>query len=78
MPYITVPVAGMTADEAVMGDWYVSVGEAVSLGQELCSITFEKVDVSLEADVAGTVVELLVAAGDVLRPGQRIAEIADG
>lgn len=78
MPFVTIPVAGLTVDEAVMGDWYISVGDAVSLGQELCIIAFEKVDVSIESDVAGTVVELLVATGDVVTPGQRIAEIGDG
>jgi pyruvate/2-oxoglutarate dehydrogenase complex dihydrolipoamide acyltransferase (E2) component len=72
---VVVPVAGMTTVEGVLGEWLVAVGDAVSAGQDLAVVEFEKVDVHIESEQGGTVLELLVGEGAPVEPGSAIARI---
>lgn len=48
----------------------VSVGQSITAGQALCVVEAMKVFTTLEAEVAGTVAEILVADGAEVTAGQ--------
>jgi pyruvate/2-oxoglutarate dehydrogenase complex dihydrolipoamide acyltransferase (E2) component len=75
---VVVPVAGMTTVEGVLGEWLVAVGDVVSAGQDLAVVEFEKVDVHIETEHGGQVLELLVEEGASVEPGSAIAKIEIG
>jgi pyruvate dehydrogenase E2 component (dihydrolipoamide acetyltransferase) len=56
--------------------WLVSEGQEVQAGQPLVEIETDKATVTHEADEAGTVLELLVAAGATVSVGAPIAVMA--
>lgn len=64
-----------TACEAMLLFWYVGVGEAVSMGDDLVEIETAKAVVVVKAPASGRVREILVAEGDAVRSGQRLAVI---
>lgn len=48
----------------------VNVGDAVDAGATLLVIESMKMEIPVEAETAGTVAEILVAAGDEIEEGQ--------
>lgn len=56
-------------------DAYAQAGDVVAQGQVLGLMEIMKQFAEITAPVAGTLVEFHVADGDVLAPGQTIAEI---
>ena len=54
----------------------VKVGEAVSAGQEVAIVESMKMEVPLQASVAGTVKAVLKNAGDFLNEGETLIELA--
>lgn len=57
---------------------FVQVGDRVKVGQVLCIIEAMKLMNEIEAEVAGTVVELLVRNEDPVEYGQPLLRIAPG
>ena len=64
MPEIRMPKFGMSAVDAEITDILVSPGDAVAVGQTVVEAGSDKVDFTVESEVAGTVSEVLVAVGD--------------
>jgi pyruvate/2-oxoglutarate dehydrogenase complex dihydrolipoamide acyltransferase (E2) component len=73
---IILPKWGMTMQDAVIAEWFVAVGDAVSEGQSVALIETEKVETELEAPAAGTVTDLLYGAGDTAEVGSVIARLS--
>ena len=61
---IILPKAGMNMVEATIIAWHKEVGDEVHAGEPLVDIETDKVDMQLEAPVAGTLTEILVAPGE--------------
>jgi 2-oxoglutarate dehydrogenase E1 component len=72
---IVTPAAGESVTEGTILDWTVKVGDAVAAGDTIVEISTDKVDVELPAPAAGTITELLVAAGDTVTVGQVIGRM---
>jgi pyruvate/2-oxoglutarate dehydrogenase complex dihydrolipoamide acyltransferase (E2) component len=72
---VVLPKWGMSMQDAVVAQWHVAVGDAVTEGQTLATVETDKVDAAVEAPCAGTVVELLASAGDTVDVGSTIARI---
>ena len=70
-----IPHLGVSVQEASVTTWLVQVGDEVAEGQPVCEIATNKVDVEVEAPVAGVVSEILVAAGDFAEVGKPLARI---
>jgi len=66
---------GDTVDEVVVVEWFVEVGARVAVGDPLVRVETDKVEVDVEAPVAGTVVELLAGEGDEVATGATICHI---
>ena len=65
-------------EEGVVLKWLKSVGDEVAVGEELVEIETDKANMAYEADVAGTLTEILAEEGDALPIGAPIAVVGDG
>ena len=76
---VVAPIVGtFYAASAPDRDDYVKVGDRVTRGTVLCIIEAMKLMNEIEAEVAGTVVELLVRNEDPVEYGQPLLRIAPG
>jgi acetyl-CoA carboxylase biotin carboxyl carrier protein len=60
------------------GEPFVEVGDAISPGQVLCIVEAMKLMNEIEAEVAGTIVEILVENGKPVEYGDRLFRIQPG
>ena len=70
-----IPKMGMSTVEVDVMKWHVAVGDKVQPGQLLVEIESEKATMEMESEVAGTVAEILVQAGDVTEVGTVVCRI---
>jgi pyruvate dehydrogenase E2 component (dihydrolipoamide acetyltransferase) len=75
MPEIVMPRLSDSMEEGTILAWLKQVGEEVSLGEELVEIETDKANMAYEADVAGTLTEILAPEGETLPIGSPIARI---
>jgi pyruvate dehydrogenase E2 component (dihydrolipoamide acetyltransferase) len=75
---VTLPKWGMNMVEATVEKWLKSIGDSVSEGEELAEIATDKVDAELESPYAGTLVEIVVGAGEDAEVGDVLAYIEVG
>ena len=66
------PKFGMQMTEATIEEWLVADGAIVEKGQEIATISTDKVDGALDAPVAGTI-RIVVAAGETVDVGTLVA-----
>lgn len=66
----TYPLPDLGVDEAEIAEVMVSVGDTVEADQSLLLVESDKASVEVPSPVAGTVEEILVAAGDSIVNGQ--------
>ena len=72
---VPIPQWGLTMDDAVLTAWTKSVGDLVTAGESLADIETDKITSELQSPVTGTLIELLVAEGASVVPGQIVARI---
>jgi pyruvate dehydrogenase E2 component (dihydrolipoamide acetyltransferase) len=60
---IRMPKMSMTMTEGEVASWSVSVGDEVAIGDVVCEVMTDKVDMEVESTVAGTLVEIAVESG---------------
>jgi pyruvate/2-oxoglutarate dehydrogenase complex dihydrolipoamide acyltransferase (E2) component len=75
---VTLPKWGVTMQQATLTRWLVAEGTQVETGQPIAEIETDKVDVALEAPVAGTLARRCVDEGDLVRVGELVAVIDEG
>ena len=63
---VTLPQMGLSEESAVIGEFYVSVGDAVQVGSRLFSIETGKSVFDVESEFEGVVLALLCEEGDEL------------
>src|SRR5438132_8564313 len=73
---VVTPAAGESVSEGTILEWHAKVGEFIQASDTIVEISTDKVDVELPAPASGTVVEILVDAGETVTVGQVIARIA--
>ena len=67
------PKMSMTMTEGILVSWRRAEGDAVSVGDVICEVTTDKVDMDVESPVDGTVARLLARPDDVVPVGTPIA-----
>lgn len=72
---ITLPKFAETTDVVVVDEWHVSVGDVVTVEQSLATLETDKVTVDFPSPIAGTIVELVVPAGEEARTGEQMCVI---
>jgi pyruvate dehydrogenase E2 component (dihydrolipoyllysine-residue acetyltransferase) len=77
MDDIVMPRLSDSMEEGTVLRWLKGVGDEVAVGDELVEIETDKANMVYEADVAGTIVEVLAQEGDTLPVGDPIARVGD-
>jgi pyruvate dehydrogenase E2 component (dihydrolipoamide acetyltransferase) len=77
MSEILMPRLSDSMEEGTILTWLKQVGEEVALGEELVEIETDKANMAYEADVAGTLTEILAPAGETLAIGSPIAVVGE-
>lgn len=72
---IKIPDIGEGIAEVELVEWHVKVGDAVHQDQNVASVMTDKVSVEISAPIAGTVLSMEGAAGDILRVGADLIRI---
>jgi pyruvate dehydrogenase E2 component (dihydrolipoamide acetyltransferase) len=78
MTEIVMPRLSDSMEEGTILTWLKQVGEEVAVGEELVEIETDKANMAYEADVAGTLTEILAQEGETLAIGAPIAVVGDG
>jgi pyruvate dehydrogenase E2 component (dihydrolipoamide acetyltransferase) len=74
---IAMPRLSDSMEEGTVLNWLKKVGDEVALGDELVEIETDKANMGYEADVAGTLLEILVQENESAPVGAVIARIGD-
>ena len=77
MAEIVMPRLSDSMEEGTILTWMKSVGEEVSVGEEIVEIETDKANMAYESDVAGTLTEILAEEGETLPIGSPIAVVGD-
>ena len=72
---VQMPKFGAMMKNGEVQEWYVKVGDKVSVGDNLCEISSEKITNVLESYVDGVVDSIIVEEGDSADIGDVIATI---
>ncbi len=72
---LRLPKFGMQMAEGTIEAWLVSDGDAVAEGQEIVTVSTDKVDSDIEAPATGTL-KILVAAGETVAVGTLLGVIS--
>lgn len=72
---VLIPKMGMSTVEVDLVAWHVKVGDRVVPGDELAEVESEKANYTIESELAGTVSEICVEAGETVDVGTTICII---
>ena len=72
---VLMPQLGETVAEGTVTQWYKNVGDSVSENESLFDVETDKVSTEIPAPAAGVLVEILVASGETVKVGTRLAVI---
>ncbi|MFC4386766.1 2-oxoglutarate dehydrogenase complex dihydrolipoyllysine-residue succinyltransferase [Gracilibacillus marinus] len=75
MKEIKVPELAESITEGTIAEWLVSEGDTIEKGAPICELETDKVNVEVNADYTGVVVELVRQTGDDVEVGEVIAKI---
>lgn len=73
--YIVMPKLGFDMREGVLNTWLKKIGDPVNKGEVVAEIESDKATLELESQVAGTLLQLLHQAGDVVPVGANMAVV---
>jgi pyruvate dehydrogenase E2 component (dihydrolipoamide acetyltransferase) len=74
---IAMPRLSDSMEEGTVLSWRKQVGDEVAVGEELVEIETDKANMGYEADVAGTLLEIVVGENETVPVGAVIARIGD-
>src|SRR5213079_1078469 len=77
MADVTMPQLGETVTEGTITRWFKQVGDQVKADEPLFEVSTDKVDSEVPAPAGGVISEILVAEGDTVEVGARLAVISD-
>jgi pyruvate dehydrogenase E2 component (dihydrolipoamide acetyltransferase) len=75
MADVVMPRLSDSMEEGTVLQWLKAVGDEVAIGDELVEIETDKANMAYEADVAGTLSEILVEEGETVSIGTPIARV---
>ena len=78
MSEVVMPRLSDSMEEGTILTWLKQVGDEVAIGDELVEIETDKANMAYEADIAGTLQEILAQEGETLPIGTPIARIGEG
>jgi pyruvate dehydrogenase E2 component (dihydrolipoamide acetyltransferase) len=78
MADVVMPRLSDSMEEGTVLQWLKAVGDEIAIGDELVEIETDKANMAYEADVAGTLTEIVAEEGETLPIGSVIARIGEG
>jgi pyruvate dehydrogenase E2 component (dihydrolipoamide acetyltransferase) len=75
MAEVVMPRLSDSMEEGTILQWLKQVGDEIAVGDELVEIETDKANMAYEADVAGTLSEILVPEGETVAIGTPIARV---
>ena len=72
---IVMPQMGESVSEGTVLEWHKDPGDSVAEDETVVEISTDKVDAEVPAPAAGTITEVLAAAGDTVEVGQVLARM---
>jgi pyruvate dehydrogenase E2 component (dihydrolipoamide acetyltransferase) len=75
---VVMPQMGVSVSEGTITRWAKQVGDHVSADETIVEISTDKVDTEVPSPATGVVTEILVAEGETVDVGTRIAVISSG
>src|SRR5215211_8684212 len=78
MSEVVMPRLSDSMEEGTILTWLKQVGDEIAVGDELVEIETDKANMAYEADVGGTLQEILAQEGETLPIGTPIARIGEG
>jgi 2-oxoglutarate dehydrogenase E2 component (dihydrolipoamide succinyltransferase) len=72
---VIMPQLGETVTEGKVTAWHKQAGDAVQADETLFEIETDKVETEIPAPASGIIKEILVAAGETVPVGTKLAEI---
>jgi pyruvate dehydrogenase E2 component (dihydrolipoyllysine-residue acetyltransferase) len=77
MPDVVMPRLSDSMEEGTVLQWLKQVGDEIAVGDELVEIETDKANMAYEADVEGTLSEILVQEGETVPIGTPIARVGE-
>ena len=77
MNVFRLPDLGASTGEAEVVVWLKAVGESITAGEPLLEVQSDKANVEVEATISGTLARVLVQEGQIIKPGDALAVIAE-
>src|ERR1700742_3923542 len=77
MNILRLPDLGASTGEAEVVVWLKAVGESITLGEPLLEVQSDKANVEVQATLSGTLARVLASVGQILKPGDPLAVIAE-
>jgi pyruvate dehydrogenase E2 component (dihydrolipoamide acetyltransferase) len=74
---LTMPKLGESVTEGTIGNWFKQVGDEVAFDDPLFEVSTDKVDSEIPSPYDGTLLEILVHAGETVPVGTVLARIGD-
>jgi 2-oxoglutarate dehydrogenase E2 component (dihydrolipoamide succinyltransferase) len=74
---LTMPKLGESVTEGTIGSWFKQVGDEVAFDDPLFEVSTDKVDSEIPSPYDGTLLEILVHAGETVPVGTVLARIGD-
>src|SRR5262245_37588266 len=74
---VVIPQIFENMEEATIGEWRVTPGAAVAVGDVLCELITEKATFELEAEAAGTLRSIIAPVKAIVPVGYIIALVGD-
>src|SRR3954447_8054652 len=72
---VVMPQMGESVSEGTVLEWHKQPGDTVAADEAVVEISTDKVDAEVPAPAAGTITEILAAAGDTVEVGQVLARM---
>jgi len=77
MNILRLPDLGASTGEAEVVVWLKAVGERIAAGEPVLEVQSDKANVEVEATSSGTLARVLAEEGQILKPGDPLAVIAE-
>jgi 2-oxoglutarate dehydrogenase E2 component (dihydrolipoamide succinyltransferase) len=75
---IRVPTLGESVVEATIAQWLKAPGDAVKAGEAIVALETDKVNVEVEAEIAGIIGQITKQAGDTVGVGEVLGILSEG
>jgi 2-oxoglutarate dehydrogenase E2 component (dihydrolipoamide succinyltransferase) len=78
MKDILVPSLGESITEAIVGKWYINIGDSIEQDKLLVELETDKVTLEVNAPISGTLTEVIFPKGSIVKIGDVLGRMEEG